>query len=120
MYENCKDCYYNTPTRCKVFTERPTNCSRKADETEGKRVEADIKAYGTRFDVDVSVYDTIREKLDGCFMELYEQGLPDSTIAKTLGLNSGTVANYRKKKGLENIYRKKACVNRPVKNKLSS
>jgi predicted ATPase len=61
-----------------------------------------------RYEIDLSKFDTIKERLDGSFMELYEQNLNDTQIAKSLNLNQNTVGNYRRKLGLENNYRKKS------------
>ena len=91
-----------------MLTERIKNCWAWADEEEYQRREDEIKAHKTRYEVNISKFDTIKEKLDNNFINLYEKGLNDTQIAKSLNLNQNTVGNYRRKLGLENNYRKKS------------
>lgn len=117
MGKECRTCVFNTKKEsCKVLNKRiEKDCWAWADEKEYRKRKADIEAYKARYEVDISKFDTIKERLDGSFMELYEQNLNDTQIAKTLNLNQNTVGNYRRKLGLENNYRKKAHGNGQIK-----
>jgi hypothetical protein len=110
MGKECRTCVFNTKKEsCKILNERiEKDCWAWADEKEYRKRKADIEAYKARYEVDISKFDTIKERLDGSFMELYEQNLNDTQIAKSLNLNQNTVGNYRRKLGLENNYRKKS------------
>lgn len=103
MGKECRTCVFNTKKEsCKILNERiEKDCWAWADEVEYQRRKADIEAYKTKYDVDLSKFETIREKLDGSFLDLYEEGLSDIKIAKILKLNHNTVGNYRRKLGLK-------------------
>lgn len=103
MGKECRTCVFNTKKEsCKILNERiEKDCWAWADEVEYQRRKADIEAYKTKYDVDLSKFETIREKLDGSFLDLYEEGLSDIKIAKILKLNQNTVGNYRRKLGLK-------------------
>jgi len=108
MGKQCRTCVFNTKKEsCKMLTERIDNCWAWADMQEYERRKADMDAYKARYEVDISQFSTIKERLNDSFMELYEKNLNDTEIAKTLKLNPNTVGNYRRKLGLENNYRKK-------------
>ena len=109
MGKECRTCVFNTKNEsCKMLTERIKNCWAWADEEEYQRREDEIKAHKARYEVNISKFDTIKEKLNNNFINLYEKGLNDTQIAKSLKLNANTVGNYRRKLGLENNYRKKS------------
>jgi hypothetical protein len=117
MGKECRTCVFNTKKEsCKILNERiEKDCWAWADKTEYERRKADMDAYKMRYEIDLSKFDTIKEKLSGGFMELYEKGLPDVAIAKALKLNANTVGNYRRKLGLENNYKKRAHCNWQIK-----
>lgn len=110
MGKQCRTCVFNTKKeRCKILNKRiDKDCWAWADEAEYARRKADIEAYRTRYEPEMSKYGTITEKLNDSFMEFYEQGLFDTEIADILKLNPSTVGSYRRKLGLENNYRKRA------------
>ena len=110
MGKECRTCVFNTKKEsCKILNERiEKDCWAWADMQEYERRKADMDAYKMRYEIDLSKFDTIKERLNGSFMELYEQNLNDTQIAKSLNLNQNTVGNYRRKLGLENNYRKKS------------
>ena len=110
MGKECRTCVFNTKKEsCKVLNKRiEKDCWAWADEKEYEKRKADIEAYKARYEVDLSKFETIKEKLDGSFIEFYEQNLNDTQIAKALKLNPNTVGNYRRRLSLENNYRKRA------------
>lgn len=110
MAKQCRTCVFNTKKEsCKVLNKRiEKDCWAWADEKEYEKRKADIEAYKARYEVDLSKFETIKEKLDGSFIEFYEQNLNDTQIAKALKLNPNTVGNYRRRLSLENNYRKRA------------
>lgn len=91
-------------------------CSAYADKEEAIKREKAIKNYKTGYDFRLFAEEKPREKLNRLFLELYNNGLYDSEIAKELKISASLVSIYRRDLDLESNHNKKISLLAQAKN----
>lgn len=118
--KTCATCFYDKGGACEVLRAKvPENCFAWADEAEAKRREKAIKEYNEPM-LPTAMTDEQKERkrkkqeknlrlrggkssfevLDEHFLELYNQGLSVTEIAKELNVDRNRIYEYRKSREL--------------------
>lgn len=117
----CNGCAYNLGNTCQVLKNKQIdNCSSKANKAEAIEREKAIQEYPNRFNEQMLERETVKQKLNRKFLELYKEELNDKEIAEALKVSPSSVGQYRKDMGLKVNKKKSVPPDLPKKIKLKN